>query len=221
MGKIEGTEASLGSQVQVQSSDHAEPIVGMQWETAKLQKVDKVQVGALAQIIKLEAKVGGPTNLGPKLGPLAMCHDEKDGRIAEQTKEGVGCKCDGSGLKKPVGKKPIGPTFSPKKLSSVCFEENSSRPPLGEVTNTIGPLPTQLISQGGKWTRMPRAAYEGKDKENMVNKVKVRPPVEASDSQAQKHRVVCNNGFDTFHRWWLYLNLVVRHELSKLELLGA
>lgn len=77
MGEIEGTEASLGSQVQVQSSDQAEPIVGMQWETAKLQKVDKVQVGALAQITKLEAKVGGPTNLGPKLGPLAMCHDER------------------------------------------------------------------------------------------------------------------------------------------------
>ncbi|XP_075654591.1 uncharacterized protein LOC142624738 [Castanea sativa] len=143
VGKIEGIEASLRSQVQVQSSDQAEPIVGMQWETANFQKVDKVQMGALAPIIKLEAKVGVPTNLGPELGPFAMCYDKKDGRIAAQTKESVGGECDGSGLKKPVGKKPIGPTLSPKKLSSI---------------------------QGGKWTRLARAAPEGKEKENVVNK---------------------------------------------------
>ena len=59
MGKIGGTKASLGSQDQVQITDQAEPLVGMQWETGNLQEVDKVHMGALAPIIKLEAKVGG------------------------------------------------------------------------------------------------------------------------------------------------------------------
>ena len=55
MGKIGGTEASLGSQHQLQITDQIEPIVGMQWETTNLQEVDEVHVGALAPIKKLEA----------------------------------------------------------------------------------------------------------------------------------------------------------------------
>ena len=55
----------------------------MEWETTNLQEVDKVHVGALAPIIKLEAKVGGPTNVGSDLGPLAMCNNEEKGWIAE------------------------------------------------------------------------------------------------------------------------------------------
>ena len=55
----------------------------MQWETANLQEVDEVHVGALVPIKKLEAKVGGLTSVGLDLGPLAMCYDEEKGWIAE------------------------------------------------------------------------------------------------------------------------------------------
>ena len=37
----------------------------------------------MAPSIKNEAKVGGPTNMGSELGPLAMCYVEEKGWIAE------------------------------------------------------------------------------------------------------------------------------------------
>ena len=83
VGKIRGTKAFLGSQDKAQIIDQARPLVGMQWETANLQEVDEVHVGALAPIKKLEAKVGGPTNMGLDLGPLAMFYVEEKGWIAE------------------------------------------------------------------------------------------------------------------------------------------
>ena len=83
VGKIRGTKAFLGSQDKAQIIDQAEPLVGMQWETANLQEVDEVHVGALVPIKKLEAKVGGPTNVGLDLGPLAMCYVEEKGWIVE------------------------------------------------------------------------------------------------------------------------------------------
>lgn len=153
VGKSEGIEASFGSQVRVQSTDQADSIVGMQWETVNLQKVDKVEVGALAPIIKLETKVGGPN-----LGHLAMFYDDKNGGKVDQKKQGVGCDFDGLEVEKPVGMKSFRPTLSSKKLSSECFEVKSPQLPLQEVTNTIGPPFTQLISKGGKWTRLQRVA---------------------------------------------------------------
>lgn len=153
VGKSEGIEASFGSQVKVQSTDQADSIVGMQWETVNLQKVDKVEVGALAPIIKLETKVGSPN-----LGHLAMFYDDKNGGKVDQKKERVGYDFDGLEVEKPVGMKSFRPTLSSKKLSSECFEVKSPQLPLQEVTNTIGPPFTQLISKGGKWTRLQRVA---------------------------------------------------------------
>ena len=55
----------------------------MQWETAHLQEVDEVHMGALIPIKKLEAKMGGPTYMGLDLGPPAMCYIEEKGWIVE------------------------------------------------------------------------------------------------------------------------------------------
>ena len=42
VGKIRGTEASLGSQDKVQIINQVKPLIGMQWETTHIQEVDKV-----------------------------------------------------------------------------------------------------------------------------------------------------------------------------------
>nr|POF13369.1 hypothetical protein CFP56_45570 [Quercus suber] len=83
VGKIGGREASLGSQDKVQVIDHAEALIGMQWETAQPQEVDELPQGVLAPIKKAEAKMGGPTYVGSNLGSYVMCNVEEKGWVAK------------------------------------------------------------------------------------------------------------------------------------------
>ena len=83
VGKIGGEEAPLGSQDKVQVFDNAEPLVGMQWETAKPLEVDEVSGDVLTPVKKDEAKMGGPTHVGSNLGPLVMCYVEEKGWVDE------------------------------------------------------------------------------------------------------------------------------------------
>ena len=103
----------------MQIIDQAEPLVGIQWETAQIQEIDNVQVGATAPSIKKEAKVGGPIRMGSELGPLAMSYVEEKGWIAEplgpsskhwkRLAREVKAKPDSKG-KSPIKAKRKGPT---------------------------------------------------------------------------------------------------------------
>lgn len=151
-------------------------------------------LAALQEINNDLRKYDGMNHGGISEGSELPNHDSLFGR--DQMKDGVGCECDGPGVEKPIGKRSIGSTLSANKLSSECFEVKSPRPPLHDVTNAVGPLLTQQTSQGGKWTRLPRATHEVKEKDYVVNKARVCPSVETLDSAAQKRRVACNKGFD-------------------------
>ena len=102
-------------------------------------------MGALAPTIKNEAKMGGPTNVGLDLGPLAMCYVKEKGWIAEmlgpsskhwkQLTREVKSKPESKG-KNPIKVKREGPT--PLQELDPNIKDLKRRKGKDDMQNTVG-----------------------------------------------------------------------------------
>nr|POE98160.1 hypothetical protein CFP56_57404 [Quercus suber] len=157
VGKKGGTEASLGNQEKVQSLVQAETLVGSQWETAHLQDVDEVHVGALEPIKELEAKEGGPTYVGSVLGLSSMCYVEGKGWIAETPgPSGKNWKRLARGAKPKSNSEGKSPLIVKKEALTPLQHLDPNIKDLHDTPNSLQASENNVGMTQAKWRRFPR-----------------------------------------------------------------